>query len=184
MTEYGSWGQVAGYFDGDGTIAFSDTTNHPYKLSLSLIFVDQSFDQIRTVRDFLHAQDVGTSNILKTSKGTVYMLAISRFDSVRRTLAEMLPLLYKKAIEAQSALDYYEGKVTGNELAAVFRREVEAGRRERRERKVPIDVPFIYPEGDKMMKQLRVSRLRDAFGRYRAKVTERGLPKYPRGTIP
>ena len=90
-------------------------------------------------------------------------------------------MLYKKAIEAQSALDYYEGKITGNELAAVFRMEVEAGRRERRERKVPIDVPFIYPEGDKTMKQLRISRLRDALGRYRAKVTNEDFQRIREG---
>ena len=97
MTEYGSWGQVAGYFDGDGTIVFSDTSNQPYKLGLSLIFVDQSFDQIRTVRDFLHAQDIGTGNITKTSKGTAYMLAISKFDSVRKVLAEMRPFAVQES---------------------------------------------------------------------------------------
>ena len=42
MTEYESWKQVAGYFDGDGRIAISDTSNQQYKLGLSLIFTDQS----------------------------------------------------------------------------------------------------------------------------------------------
>jgi len=40
MPEYDSWQQVAGYFDGDSTIATSDLSNLPYKLRLSLVFVD------------------------------------------------------------------------------------------------------------------------------------------------
>ncbi len=171
MPDYRSWEQVAGYFDGDGTISLSDTTNQPYKLSLSLIFVDQSFDQIRNIREFLIRNGVNTGNVLKMSMGNAYMVAVSQFDSVKETLRQMLPNLCKKANEVKAALDYYEGKITGNELARVFREEVEAGRRERRRRKIPIDVPYKRPEGDRLMKQLRNDRLRDLFGRYRAKVT-------------
>jgi len=170
---YKSWRQVAGYFDGDGTIGISDTTNQPYKLSLSLIFVDQSFDQIKNVRDFLTRCRVRTSNILKTSKGSAHMVAISEFKAVKRFLRCMLPFLYKKANEARSALEYYDGKITGNELLAVFREEVEAGRRERRERKVALDVPFTRPDGDRIMKRIRNDRLRDSMGRYRATLTAR-----------
>ncbi len=171
MPGYNSWAQLSGYFDGDGTIYFSDTTNQPFKLSLSLVFVDQSIDQIRTVRNFLQQRGIRTSNILKRSDGNVYTLAVSEFSSVKKTLKQMLPYLSKKANEVRAALDYYEGKITGNELNAVFQVEVEAGRRERKERKVRIDVPYVRPMGDKLMKELRKDKLRDAFGRFRAKVT-------------
>jgi hypothetical protein len=70
-------------------------------------------------------------------------------------------------------LNYYEGRITGNELFTLFQNEVEAGRRERRERRVPIDVPYKYLEGAKLMKEIRNGKLRDAMGRYRAKVTPR-----------
>ncbi|MDV3277860.1 MAG: hypothetical protein LYZ69_05270 [Nitrososphaerales archaeon] len=180
MPKYRSWGQVGGYFDGDGTISFSDTTNQPYKLSLSLIFVDQSVDQIRNVREFLIRNGVKPGNVLKMSMGNAYMVAVSQLDSVEQTLRYMLPYLCKKANEARAALDYYEGRITGNQLALVFRNEVEAGRRERRNRKVPIDVPYKRPEGDRLMKQLRNDRLRDAFGRFRAKVTPRDYEKIRR----
>ena len=180
MPKYRSWGQAGGYFDGDGTISFSDTTNQPYKLSLSLIFVDQSVDQIRNVRDFLIRNGVKPGNVLKMSMGNAYMVAVSQFHSVKETLRYMLPHLCKKANEARAALDYYEGRITGNQLALVFRNEVEAGRRERRNRKVPIDVPYKRPEGDRLMKQLRNDRLRDAFGRFRAKVTPRDYERIRR----
>ena len=171
MSGYDSWEQIAGYFDADETISLSDTTNQPYKLGLSLIFVDQSEDQIRNVQEFLRSEGVRTGSVLKMSKADASMVAVSEFDSVRVTSRRMLPFLYKKATEIQSALDYYDGKITGNEMFTSFQNEVDAGRRERRPRKVPIDVPYRYPEGDARMKALRIAHLKDALGRFRAKVT-------------
>jgi len=168
---YKSWGQIAGYFDGDGTIYFSDTSNQPYKLSVSLIFVDQSYDQIKNVKDFLNLHGVRTSSILKTSLGTANMVAVSEFNSVKAVLRRMLPYLCKKANEAQATFDYYEGKITGNQLLAIFKQEVEAGRRESHPRKVALDVPYKRVEGDRIMKRIRKDRLRDALGRYRARLT-------------
>jgi len=173
VPNYNTWGQIAGYFDADGTIVFSDTTNQPYKLSLSLIFVDQSEDQIRNVKDFLRGNGIRTSNILKASKGGARMVAVSEFGAVKEMLGKMLPHLFKKSNEAHGALSYYEGRITGNELFSLFQNEVEAGRRERRERKVPIDVLYKYPEGARLLRELRKDKLRDAMGRYRAKVTPR-----------
>jgi hypothetical protein len=172
VPEYGTWEQIAGYFDGDGTIYFSDTTNQPYKLSVSLVFVDQSTDQIRNVRDFLRLRGIRTSNILRRSDASACELAISEFNSVKDTLRQMLPFLCKKANEARAALDYYEGKITGNELNSVFENEVKEGRRKRKWRKVRISTPYLRPIGDELMKESRNYRLRDAFGRFRAKVTQ------------
>ena len=171
MPEYRSWKQVAGYFDGDGTIATSDTSNQPYKIGLSLVFVNQSIDQIANIRNFLRTHGIRTSNILKTFRNSANIVAISEFRSVKTALRRMLPFLCKKSIEAKAALEYYDGRITGNELMLVIQQEVEAGRRERRMRTVIIDVPYTRAEGDRIMRALHKARLRDAFGRYRAKVT-------------
>ena len=171
MPLYDSWLQIAGYFDGDGTIYFSDTTNQPYKLSISLVFVDQSIDQIRNIQEFLRQNGIRTSNILKTSAGTANQVAISEFASVSAALAQLLPYLCKKENEARGALNYYEGTITGNDLNVIFQTEVEAGRRERRERVIAINTPYTRQEGDRVMKELRNDRLRDSFGKFRAKVT-------------
>jgi hypothetical protein len=90
---------------------------------------------------------------------------------VKRVLRAMIPCLYKKANEARAALDYYEGRTTGNVMLAVFREEVEAGRRERHVRKIPLDIPFTILEGNEIMREHRIDRFRDAFGRFRSKVT-------------
>ena len=168
---YDSWRQVAGYFDGEGTIYFSDTSNRPYKLSISLVFVDQSVDQINMIREFLNRHGVRTSNVLKRSDARAYELAASQFASVKKALRRMAPFLHKKEIEARATLEYYNGKITGDQLVSVFGSEVEAGRRERKIRAVALAVPFTRPEGVKVVKQLRRDRLRDAFGRYRARLT-------------
>jgi hypothetical protein len=99
------------------------------------------------------------------------MVAVSEFNSVRNALKYMIPFLCKKAVEARAAVDYYEGRITGNQLASIFSLEVEAGRRERRERKVKIDVPYTRTRGDRLMREQRGFRLRDALGKFRAKVT-------------
>ena len=173
MTPYKSWRQVAGYFDGDGTIGISDTSNQPYKLSLSLIFVDQSYDQMRNVGDLLGRYNLRTSNILKTSEGSADMVAVSEFRSVKRAPRCMLPFLCKKANGARAAPGYYEGKTTGNQLVVTFQDEVKAGRREDQPRKVTLDVPYTRVEGDEIMKRLRGDRLRDAIGRYGPTMTGR-----------
>jgi hypothetical protein len=170
VPQYKSWRQVAGYFDGDGTIYFSDTTNRPYKLSMSLVFVDQSFDQIKNVKEFLNGQSIRTSNILKRSDSDAYELAVSEFKSVKKALRNMVQFLCKKEIEARAALDYYEGRTTGNELVAVFDAEVKAGRRERRPRKIVIDVPYSRAEGEKIMRKIRRLKFGNAFTRFRARV--------------
>ena len=171
MNVYKSWEQVAGYFDGDGNISISDLSNQPFKLSLSVIFTDLSSEQISMIRTFFVNRGIRTSNILRTSKGTAHMVAISTYEGVLAALKAMLPYLFKKANEAQAVIDYYEGKIRGNDLVVLFEHEVAAVRRERRPRKVKIDVPFTFAEGDRLMKEGRKVKLRDAIGRYRAKVT-------------
>jgi hypothetical protein len=123
------------------------------------------------VKDFLNKHGIRTSNILKRSDGDAYQLAVSEFRSVKKALLRMAPFLCKKEIEARAALEYYEGMITGNQLLTVFKAEVEAGRRERKKRTVLLDVPYTRPEGDKIMKSIKNDRLRDSFGRYRAKLT-------------
>jgi hypothetical protein len=170
VKEYNTWEQIAGYFDGDGSISISDLSNQPFKLGLSLAFTDASFEQISMIRDFFLGRGIQTSNVLRTTQ-SAWMIAISRFDGVVRSLKVMSLLLFKKANEADAAIDYYEGRITGNEFVETLRREVQAGRRERHPHKVAINVPYTYIEGDRRMNNGRKIKLRDSFGRYRAKVT-------------
>ena len=98
---------------------------------------------------------------------------MSRFESVLAALRAMLPYLLEKSNEAVGAVGYYEGRFRGNDLYALFSDEVKAGRRENHARKVIIDVPFTYPEGDALMKAKRNAKIRAAIARTRAKVTRK-----------
>ena len=171
MPGYKSWLQIAGYFDGDGTIYFSDPSNQPYKLSISLVFVDQSIDQIKSAKDFLNKHGIRTSNLLKRSDSNAYELAVSGFRSVRRSLKGMVRLLCKKENEARAALDYYERRITGNALIEVLRAEVEGGRRERRDSRAPLNVPYTITDCNRIMRERRGNTFRDRFGRTRAELT-------------
>ena len=158
--KYNSWRQVAGYFDGDGTIYFSDTSNRPYRLSISLVSVNQSHDQLEMIKEFLNKHGIATRGVLKRSDANAFELAVSQFNCVKRALRRMVPFLWKKESAASACLDYYEGRITGNQLISAFQREVDAGRRERKIRTVQLDVPYTHPDGDMVMKSLRRDRLR------------------------
>jgi hypothetical protein len=123
------------------------------------------------LKRFFERHGVTTSNVLKTSKGTAFMIAVSRFEGVLFSLKRMRPYLYKKAIEAQAVIDYYEGRIRGNDLFKIFQEEVEFGRRERRDRKVVIQVPFTYPDGDALMKARRREKIIAGIEKSRAKVS-------------
>jgi hypothetical protein len=167
---YASWKQVAGYFDGDGNLGISDLSNQPFKLGLSLVFTDQSLEQISMLRAFFLGREIKTSNVLRTSSKTAWIVVVSRYEMVLLVLKKMLPHLFKKSNEAAAAIDYYEGRITGNQFVSVLQEEVLAGRRERRDHRVEINVPFTYFQGEQFMREKRSQRLRDAFGRFRAKV--------------
>jgi hypothetical protein len=171
MEPYDSWRQVAGYSDGDGNFSITDLSNQPFKLGLQVIFTDQSSEQISMLRAFFVKGGITPSNVLKTSKGTASMIAIGTFEGVLAASKAMLPFLFKKEKEAQAVKDYYEGRITCNALVSIFKQEVEAGRRERRNHTVEIDVPFTYPAGNLMMKARRREKMRNAFDVARAKLT-------------
>lgn len=188
MKPYRSWEQVAGYFDGDGNFSITDLSNQPFKLGLQAIFTDQSLQQISMLRRFFVKRGIRPSNVLRTSKGTAFMIAVGTFAGVLAASKSMLPHLYKKANEARAVINYYGGRITGNDLVAIFRSEVEAGRRERRNHSVKIDVPYTYPKGDSLMAARRRERIREGIARTRAKVTKRDYEsirkKHSEGGVP
>ena len=171
MRPYSSWRQVAGYFDGDGNYSITDLSNRPFKLGLQAIFTDQSYEQVFMFRTFLVHRGIVPSNMLKTSKGTAWMIAIGTVAGVLRASIAMLPHLYKKANEARAVIEYYEDRITGNQLVAVFQEEVLAQRRERRNHVVKVDVPYTFLEGDGIMRERRRQRIRTALEVTRARVT-------------
>ena len=114
---------------------------------------------------------IRSSDILKRSDSYAYELGVSEFLSVRQSLKRMVRFLCKKEVEARAALDYYEGRITGNALVTVLKAEVDAGRRERRATKDPLNVPYTITEGNQIKKVRRGNNVIESLGRIWAKLT-------------
>jgi hypothetical protein len=177
---YLTWSQVAAYFDGDDNFSITDLSNRPFKLGLQVVFTDQSSEQVSMLRDFFLRRGIRLSNVLKTSKGTASMIAIGNYEGVLIASKAMEPYLFRKANEAAAVIDYYEGRITGNELVSIFQREVEAGRRERRRHTVRVEVPYTFPQGDPMMKFRRRRRIGDSINQNRARLTRQDYERIRR----
>ena len=143
---YDSWAQVAGYFDGDGSISIRRTSRgKPYTLLPALEFCDQSRRQIAMLKSFLQSRGIGTGALAK--HGGAWRIEIGTTEGVTRALLEMLPFLCKKRAEARATLDYLSDKISANDLQRILRAAV---RRGDGERVAPfVDIPWTRSEGAK-----------------------------------
>ena len=148
---YRSWAQVAGYFDGDGSISIRRTSRgRPFTLLPALEFGDQSRRQIAVVQGFLRLRGIRTGVMVK--HGGAWRIEVGTTQGVTRALLEMSPFLYKKKTEARATLDYLSDKISGNDLQRVLRAAV---RRGDRERIGPfVDMPWTRSEGAKKAMEL------------------------------
>jgi hypothetical protein len=143
---YKSWGQTAGYFDGDGSLIVRKVSGGtPFTLGLTLDFVDQSKSQIIMLESFLITRGINTGS--PYLNGGAWRLSIGGLEDVKLTLSRMLPHLSKKYVEAAAALDYLENRITGNEFQTILELEVREGNRERLGKRV--DLPWTRIEGIK-----------------------------------
>src|SRR6266852_4346633 len=141
---YRLWSQVAGYFDGDGSVVIRKISRGiPFTLNLSLQFVDQSRSQIKTIKDFLLLNGV-RSGRPSFSTGA-WRIEVGTIEGVKTTLSRMIPFLHKKAEDASAALRYLDDQITGNELQELMEISVRNGNRERLGRR--LDLPWTRIEG-------------------------------------
>jgi hypothetical protein len=124
------WPQLAGYFDGDGSITIRKTSRgRPFTLDPALEFGDQSKRQIGMVREFLRSRGIKVGRM--SLRGAHWRIEVGTMEGATQTLREMLPFLYKKRNEAKATLDYLSDNMTANELQEILRAAVRRGDRER-----------------------------------------------------
>ena len=141
---YDSWRQIAGYFDGDGCLSIRKVaTGTPFTVGLTLDFIDQSRKQILMIESFMRRRGVAVGR--PSFRGGAWTVSIGAIRAVKSALQRMLPYLCKKSVEARAALDYLEGRISGNEFQLLLLQEVKQGNRERMGRQV--DLPWTRPEG-------------------------------------
>jgi hypothetical protein len=158
---YSSWKQVSGYFDGDGNVGLEVVKR---VLRIKLRFVDTWKPQIETIKSFLDRARIHTGNIGRDQKEVwqaAYRLDITEVRSVLRAAKSMLPFSEKKREDLRIAIDYLEGRITGNQAIEAFNHEVRIGRRRGRIRDATI--PYTREEGLKLSKLENAKKARAAY---------------------
>ena len=152
---YSSWQQVSGYFDGDGNVGIEFAKRI---LRIKIRFVDTRRPQVDSIRGFLRRRKVNTGHVGREDKKGVWQAAhrfdVTEVESVLKAAKAMLPYVVKKRGDLQIAIDYIEGRITGNEALSLFNNEVRRGRRRGRIRE--LNLPYARQEG------IRLSRLENA----------------------
>jgi hypothetical protein len=126
---YSSWDQVGGYFDGDGCVHIR--MDSPVVLRLSLVWVDNCYEQLQQLRVFLKPKSIAVGSVLRHSKGA-YMLQVVSPSAVLATAKELVDICAKKKKELRIVVNYYESRITGTEALSEFnelvRRKIRLGR--------------------------------------------------------
>jgi len=111
-TGYTSWTQTSGYFDGDGSAHVR--LDSPVVLRFTLVWVDNSRDQLSQLRRFLLSVGIKVGGILNHGSGASG-LQIASPKAVLAAATRMSPYCFKKYEELRIVIDYYENRITGTE---------------------------------------------------------------------
>lgn len=158
---YRSWEQVAGYFDGDGNVGVEVVLR---VLRIKLRFVDTWRPQIDSIWHFMKNHGISTSSVGRDDKGAwqaAYRLDIAAVQSVLDAAKAMLPHVVKKREDLRIAIQYLEGRMTGDEAVASFNAGVRTGRRRGKTRDV--NLPATRGEGLRQNKLENAARARAAY---------------------
>jgi hypothetical protein len=157
---YKTWEQIAGYFDGDGTV-YIDTTSKDV-LRFSLVWVDNCREQIGQLRHFLVSQRISSGEVLWRGDGT-YTMQISSPRFVLQASKLLIPHCFKKRFELQVVIDYYENRISGTAALEGFNTSVTTGVRIGRIR--PLMVLPRYGEGKRNVATARGRKSAEAWAR-------------------
>jgi len=140
---YDNWGAIAGFFDGDGSL---DIAARTFTLHWILSFTDNWPPQLAQVKRFLESQGISVGIVRATGTGG-YKIQVAGILSLRKCAQAMLSgnNIFKKRRELELLLDYYDGKITGDQVIAAFNEEVRNGIRVGKLRSS--NLPYTYFDG-------------------------------------
>ena len=126
---YSTWEQLAGYFDGDGSVS---VFIWKFVIAFYLDFADQYGEQLKQIVAFLRSQGISTGAARKMSNSAAYSLRIADQDSVMIVAEGISRFCHKKRAELETLLEYRKlDLITGSEVQSRFKHYVEIGMRER-----------------------------------------------------
>jgi hypothetical protein len=168
--KYNSWTQVAGYFDGDGSVHLR--ADSPVVLRFALVWVDNSFGQLSQLRSFLCSQGIKLGNVLRQGVG-VFRLQVASPKFALTVARLMEPYCFKKREELRILVDYYESKISGTQAILLINDAVHNGVRLGRIRETKV-LP-LYSEGKRSIARARGIRAAEVRWE-RQKAVPRGEP--------
>jgi hypothetical protein len=147
---YDNWCAVAGYFDGDGGL---DVDVRKHTLHFVINFVDNWPPQLWQIKLFLEKEGVRVGTLRSAGVGG-FKIEVAAIESLMRCAEAMLETrcLFKKRGELEMMLNYFNGKVTGNQVIEFLNAEVRNGIRVGKLR-LSSNVPCTYAEGLRIYKK-------------------------------
>ena len=111
-----------------------------------LSFSDNWKEQLEQIREFLSARGIKVGKVRRNGNAAK-VFEVAEIASMRLMASEMLRSggIFKKRRELELLLDYYEDKITGNEVIEAFNEEVRLGIRTGKIREP--DVPYTHTDG-------------------------------------
>jgi len=125
---YTTWQQVSGYFDGDGTPMLTLTM---YTVIPSIDWADSYKLQLDSVRSFLLKNGFRPTRTYTSDhkEKPVWHLRLYERGGLVEALNLMLPHLFKKYLQVRACLDYFENRITGEQLVEAFNEATRTGAR-------------------------------------------------------
>jgi hypothetical protein len=124
---YATWEQVAGYFDGDGSLKVHTGV---YALPIGVSWTDRDSEQIEHVKEFLATRGVvGRVGETRLRGQTYYELHVAQSGKALLALRKMLPLVDKKESQVRAGIDYLENRITGEQFIEKLNEAVRLGKR-------------------------------------------------------
>lgn len=146
---YDNWPAIAGYFDGDGGL---DVDVRKFTLHFVINFTDNWPPQLMQIKQFLESRGISVGTVRRTGIGG-HKVEVASIESLRRCASAMLDgrSLFKKRKELKFMLDYFDGKITGDDVIGLLNEEVRNGVRVGKLR--ISKVPFTYTDGKRVYKK-------------------------------
>jgi hypothetical protein len=157
---YKTWGELAGYFDGDGTI---ELNVHLFTIETRLAFDENWRPHLEGIRNFLFERSIICGAVRKKESFNTWHLVIAHSDSVIRMAEELVKYTVKKRGELQAALHYLKSETTAEEFVREFNEFVRMGERTGKIR--PQAPPYTRSIGKELALRVHLGRARQKIGR-------------------
>jgi len=113
-----NWSYVSGFFDGEGGVSVFGRVG-AFALALKVTICQKSLDVLQKIKSFLIL--FGIRSAIYCYKNGLHVLEVGRIYDLSRFFHLIKPVVKNRQV--QTALDYLEGRISGNSLLQIFDQE-------------------------------------------------------------